>query len=186
MKYKDNVIAVIAIVIMVMILSGEIIYALYIKSVSADRRPDVALLLAQSCAGEAGFGSALTGECAAILWVYRKRAARVKSTIYIVAQQYSAAIKPKIRHRQPWVIGLNRMATCPDRWQRGLPWRNHKKRWLKLLSLADDFVAGRVADPTPTALHYGGRMDTGLSTKQWEQMYTPRWHNLFYQPRRTK
>ncbi|MCP4668191.1 MAG: hypothetical protein GY849_17715 [Deltaproteobacteria bacterium] len=151
---------------------------------AAAKRRDVVLLLAQSCVGEAGFRAHLSGECAAIWSVYRKRAARSGASLYRQTQQYSAAVKPIVGRSHLWVLHLNRAGTKPQHWQRGLPWDNHRRHWLATLRLARLWLSGAVPDPTPTALHYGGRIDRNrLDMKVWKRITTPGFGNWFYERR---
>jgi len=143
---------------------------------------DVGLWLARSCVGEAGFASSETGECASILHVYRKRAKLSGKPIYEVARKYSAALKNREDHPNRWVLGLNREMKKPAGWQPRLSWRVHRPWWEIMLELVDDFLSGKVKDPTPTALHYGGRMDKHrLSTRYWRRLGGLPFLNIFYE-----
>lgn len=147
---------------------------------------DTALLLAQSCAGEAGFDSAETGECDAIMHVYRKRLPHVDvcDSIRCVALRYSAAIKPGVGRR--WVRGLNREGKRPDGWpSERAHWPRYRDRWFALVRRADAFIRGEVFDPLPNAEHYGGAMDRGLNPRQWRwiQNHNMRLRNRFYERR---
>ena len=121
---------------------------------------DSALWLARSCAGEAGWGSVESGECAAILHVYRKRAEMHGKTALWIAKRYSAAIKRGGHHRNRWVRHLNRDGTKPKHWPEGAKWSRYRQRWLDVLAYVERFEAGQIVDPVPGATHYGSPIDT--------------------------
>lgn len=150
----------------------------------ASESGDPARLLAQSCVGESGWDAGVRGECAAQWWVYRNRIkGRSGWTIERMVRKYSAAVKhPKRR----WVVELNRAGTRPKSWPRNLNWPKHRVYWRSILLLADNFMAGHVPNPSPGALHYGGRMDRHrLSPDVWVRMDTPWAVNLFYRQRKS-
>jgi len=146
--------------------------------------PDVGLVLAKSCVGEAGFQSVETGECAAIMHIYRKRAVTGSmESLYRTARKYSAAVKHRDDHPNRWVLGLNRALKKPRGWSGKLSWERHRPFWERALNHADAFLAGKVEDPAPTALHYGGRMDRyRLSPRVWRRMKDLDFLNIFYEP----
>jgi len=137
---------------------------------------DVALWLARSCVGEANFDSAETGECAALLHVYAKRARLARKTIYEAVRKYSAAVKPRKNHPRPWVLQLNRNATQPKRWPKyKKKWLSVEYLWLDVLWLCDDFLKGKVTNPVPEADHYGSRVDEWRAVQQkWRKLKVPR------------
>ena len=148
-------------------------------------KPDVSLWLARSCVGEAGWDSYESRECAAILHVYLKRSRRYNTSLHHMVMRYSAAVKNHTKHTRPWIFGLNRRPTRPKKWPRGLDWARYRDRWVAVLKLVDDFQAGRVADPCPEAMRYGGLMDTPLVNKiYWKKIDTPGYQNIFYKMRR--
>lgn len=67
---------------------------------------DDALWLARSCVGDAGCNAWDTGECAAILHIYKKRAEKTSETVVSMASRYSAAIKRFDGRKNNWVLGL--------------------------------------------------------------------------------
>ena len=139
----------------------------------------LSLLIAQSCVGEAGFRSWESGECAAIAYVYLKRAELSGQDINDVVRQYSAAIKPGIG--KPWVRNLRRDAAQPKGWPTRLCWSQHADDWKSIMRVTDDFVAGVVMDPLPNALHYGGHMDRNrLDPRVWIRIMKPGCRNMFY------
>lgn len=144
----------------------------------------VALLAAQSCVGEAGFGSAYTGECAAIVHVYVKRSKLTGVPLRRVIKKYSAAIKPGIGKK--WVRSLKwRDESRPKGWDKRLRWSRYKSDWLAVCAVAEGVLSGAVKDPAPTALHYGGPMDRfNLNPHVWSRVETPRWGNYFYERKR--
>jgi len=143
---------------------------------------DPALWLARSCVGEAGWRSIETGECAAIGYVYRKRAKRSGSTYLDVLRRYSSAVGPYGRR---WVRSLSRDLRRPHGWPRALKWGEHTERWHNVLAYTDAFERGELNDPTPRALHYGGWLDLHrLDPSQWQRMKLPKFKNFFYMKRR--
>lgn len=137
---------------------------------------DTALWIARSCVGEAGFASAETGECAAIAHIYLKRAPLCRKPVQWVARRYSAAIKST---GKKWVRNLDRSGKRPLGWPKHLNWQGHLPKWAAVVSIADGVVNGRVSDPLPDALHYGGRMDKGIDLRYFEIMKTT-FRNIFY------
>lgn len=142
------------------------------------KRIDLALWLARSCVGEAGWNSVESGECAAIAWVYHKRSYMYPRRDYRRAMvDYSAAI----RIGRPWIRALNRKGDRPPMLETNIHWGAHVKKWQATLDFADTFFKGRIPDPVPEALHYGGRMDRGrLDPRRWIVMDTPDFRNEFY------
>jgi hypothetical protein len=144
---------------------------------------DPALLIAQSCVGEAGFGSAETGECIAIAHIYRKRAALCNHNIEWIARRYSAAIKSG---GHMWVRSLRRDGRRPHGWPQRLDWSRYRGYWWSVLDQVDAFVRGETVDPLPAALHYGGSMDRGLDLQYWRWIPVDRFRNRFYKRRHKK
>ena len=152
-----------------------------------DQHVDVGLWLARSCVGEAGFDSSETGECAAIMHVYKKRAKISGKSIYEIARKYSAAIKPRDDRRNRWVLDLDRAGNKPDYWHPRLSWKHHRIWWELMLEHVDDFLKGRVKDPVPSAMHYGGRMDRyRLPAESWRAIHSLPFRNIFYESRTSK
>jgi hypothetical protein len=150
---------------------------------NASEREDTALWLARSCIGEAGWKAVETGECAAIWWVHRKRAGGQAGELEMTLR-YSNAVKYSTRQ---WVVELNRDGEKPAGWPVGARWKYHLKYWKSTLLLADNFVAGDVPDPLPSAEHYGGEMDTGLSRWMWRRIPTDEsFENRFYARRTSR
>ena len=141
---------------------------------------DVALWLARSCVGEAGFSSGETGECSAILHVYRKRAKLTRFNLYQVVRRYSAAIKKGPHQKRDWVFHLNRKGTKPKNWG-NLKWKVYKPRWIEILNLCDQFLKNEIPDPLPHADHYGGKMDRHRADQwKWFRLKTPGYSNYFW------
>lgn len=159
-------------------------FVLTMSLASASEREDIAVVLAQSCAGEAGWGADARGECNAQWWIYKKRLklpAYEGWTLERMVRKYSAAVKYPQRR---WILELNRDGERPKNWPKGIPWSRYRPRWLSILMLADNFVAGDVPDPSPSALHYGGRMDRHrLCPRSWRRIDTPWAVNFFYERR---
>jgi len=142
---------------------------------------DVALWVARSCVGEAGFDSGESGECAAIAHIYRKRTKVTQFNLYQVTRRYSAAIKKGPHQKRKWVFYLCRDLKKPKYWSKGLHWPNYRDKWASILKLCDDFIAGKVLDPIPHADHYGGRMDRHRAKKwNWYKLDTPDFKNHFW------
>jgi hypothetical protein len=121
----------------------------------------------------------------AIAWVlYRRWKIRCRNKGYIplatFIRQYSAPLR----------VDLPRARTI-----RNLPWgdplpgspyatKNLTKRWSNARKLVTDWQAGRVKDPCPRALHWGGTMDT--PKYNWHPVSCGRTRNIFYTVQRTK
>lgn len=116
---------------------------------------DDALWLARSCIGEAGWNAWETGECAAILHIYKKRSAMTGETPAKLASRYSAAIKSHKGKRNRWVLGLTENAERPHNWPHRLNWQRFRFSWLMTLLVVDMFLHDMTVDPLPRALHYG-------------------------------
>ena len=136
---------------------------------------DTAVWLARSCAGEAGFDSYKTGECGAILHVYRKRADARGVTIVEMAKKYSAAIKKHAMGRK-WVRNLRRDGEQPEHWP-AAKWRYYRHQWVTLLIYVELFLNGMVPDPTPKAIHFGATFDTPPTGAK---RIKTRFRNVFY------
>ena len=167
------IIAIVMLVVLILALTSP-------DNADASSRTETAVLLARSCVGEAGFDSVESGECAAILHIYEKRARLTGETVRENALRYSAALKRRRGHPNPWVLDLRSDLRKPKRWSKQLVWAKHKSRWSEALEYARGFIAGDVEDPLPFALHYGGRMDRHrLNPRVWRPLVTP-YKNIFY------
>jgi hypothetical protein len=176
-KLTDRDFLIIAIVMIVVL-----ILALTAPEAEASSRSKVSteVLLARSCVGEAGFDSVESGECAAILHVYKKRSELLREPVRSVSLRYSAAIKRRRGHPNPWVLHLRSDLAKPKRWSKRLKWSEYSERWEAAVVYARKFLEGGVDDPLPAALHYGGRMDKHrLSPRVWAPLVTP-YKNIFY------
>jgi hypothetical protein len=132
---------------------------------------DTAIWLARSCIGEAGWDSAESGECAAIMHIYRKRAIIRDDTIVSTAKAYSAAIKQRYNRHNPWIMHLSRELTKPAQWPTTASWGQYRERWKLALDLADNFLLGIVEDTCPSAVHYGSRIDRARAINAgWKQV----------------
>lgn len=147
------------------------------------KKPDVALWLARSCVGEAGWDSYESLECPAIMHVYLKLALKTDVPLYRVTRKYSAAIKTRSTRARRWLLHLNREATRPQKWPKNVKWSVCRDRWKIMLKLADLFLTGHVGDPLPEARHYGGKMDKNLNPKHWVKIREPGFRNIFYKIR---
>jgi hypothetical protein len=150
-----------------------------------DTDEHTALWLARSCIGEAGWSSHQTGECAAIMHVYKKRSAIRGTSILATAARYSAAIKPGNHQRNKWVRHLDGLER-PKHWPKGADWNKYKNSWMTTRDHAREFVAGNIPDPLPSAMHYGSRIDRHRAQPNWKLLKTP-YRNLFWSvPTRSK
>jgi hypothetical protein len=119
--------------------------------------------------------------------IYRKRAKLSRKSIYEIAKKYSAAIKQRDDHPNRWVLTLRRDGRKPNHWHPKLSWQHHRIWWELMLEHVDDFLAGKVKDPVPSALHYGGRMDRyRLPAEDWRRISNLPFLNLFYEVRRSR
>jgi hypothetical protein len=147
---------------------------------SAEAPEDVALWLARSCAGEAGWGAHETGECLAIWHIYKKRSRINGKGLLWTAQKYSAAIKPRPERENRWVLHLNREGTRPKHWPRAADWTQFREDWGFILVEADAFLRGERADPLPAAHHYGSIIDRHRAERQgWKYIRTT-YRNQFW------
>lgn len=120
---------------------------------------ETVLWLARSCTGEAGWRSYRTGECAAILHVYRKRSKLTGETTVELARRYSAAIKQHDGKRNKWALTLRVDGGKPERWPNHLNWDRYRGHWVAMLIYVDFFLREMVPDPLPRAMHYGCKFD---------------------------
>jgi hypothetical protein len=159
------------------------IIILIMPAIASTKKHDVALWLARSCVGEAGWEAYETNECAAIMHVYLKRADIYRQPLYRIVRKYSSAVKNHIKHDRQWIFQLNRKGKRPKQWPKNLSWKKRQPQWKKILHMADLFRDGRIEDPLPSALHYGGKMDTNLNPKHWTQIKKTGFKNMFYKIR---
>jgi hypothetical protein len=141
---------------------------------------DVALWLARSCVGEAGWDSYSTGECAALMHVYLKRSRIGNLTLLEATRKYSGATKKRRNHPRKWLFGLDRSDSEPEGWPQHLSWSQYSDQWLNMVDHADAFLDGLVADPMPEADHYGSIYDHHRAVRMgWWEMKTD-FRNRFY------
>lgn len=151
------------------------------RCATAQDTPDVALWLARSCVGESGWDTHKTGECSAIIHVYKKRSQITGWLIYKVARKYSAAIKARQGRPNPWVMYLDRLGTKPKKWPSQAKWDTHRAHWLEILAWVDTFMANPTPDPLPNADHYGGSVDAHRARRMgWWKLDTPQFKNKFW------
>lgn len=105
------------------------------------------LWAARACYVEASFREA---DCAALLWVTRKRAARAARPWLQMIRQYSAvdADTPHAVESRGFSWG-----EVPNK---SVPWN---RNWAKLRDLVVAVASGERRDPCPRAWHWGGTMD---------------------------
>lgn len=119
-----------------------------------------ALFLARSCVAEAGFSSAVTGECGAIAYVYARRFHQMRRAGRYMAfgrvvWHYSAPLR---LNRRPWVSDLRdeeRPRGMPRMW----PWENLLPKWLGMKRFVQQWARGEVENPCPGANHFGSVQD---------------------------
>lgn len=170
---------VIVLLIITLLISASLIVGF---EACAQEQPDVALWLARSCVGEAGWNTAESGECVAIAHIYLKRVRINRKSYYWNLRRYSAAVRKG--HGKIWVMALRRDGKRPSGFRK-LEWSRHRSYWLKTLLVADQFIAGETEDPLPTALHYGGYVDRHrLNPKAWRRIPVEAFRNRFYERRR--
>lgn len=144
-------------------------------------KPDVGLWLARSCVGEAGFNSVHSGECAAILNIYLKRTKAINFSMYKVVRKYSAAVKNHTKHNRRWIFHMNRDLKKPQHWNDvSQRWSVVRSRWMEMLWLCDDFLAGKVPDPLPDADHYGDRSDADRARRAGWYRLKSDYKNIFW------
>ena len=157
------------------------------RGAQAPAEKDVALWLARSCVGEAGWKAHGTGECAAIFHVYKKRSEISGLSLYKVMRKYSAATKPRPGRKNQWVLHLNRAGEKPKHWPAGAKWQVYQSDWGFALVEAERFLRGDTADPLPDALHYGCIYDRWRARLHgWKELETPNFRNDFYTVRRRR
>lgn len=126
---------------------------------------DVKLWLARSVLGEAGWRR--FDEYSAIAFVYAERAEQSASHDFLdMVRTYSAAVKPGNHHRNPWLFELGLHGERPRSWpfdpetKSGPLWSGlHREAWIETLAWADEWQAGKRANPCPGANHFGGWID---------------------------
>jgi hypothetical protein len=144
---------------------------------------DDTIWLARSCVGEAGWSSHKTGECSAILHVYKKISDRTGVPLIDVARKYSSAIKWYPGKPNKWVIHLNGPGKKPRKWPANLKWSKYKKSWLSTVEHVKMFLSGKVEDPLPNADHYGCGLEHWRAEREgWTELKT-NFRNRFYSVR---
>lgn len=179
-----------------------IVIILFFTSTTYAQVPDeqwddnVRLWTARSVLGEVGWDR--PGEFAAVLWVYANRASNSKRyTFYQMVKQYSAAVKPGNRHRNPWLFNLSADKTYPRGWPMkngvGPQWSGlHDESWIRTLSFVDEWQSGKVTNPCPRANHFGGSIDRHRAEiSRWarakcDESGHKRFRNYFYDSTRLR
>lgn len=130
--------------------------------------------LAQAMVGEADWH---TPDHVALAWVlakrwdlYRRNRKPIEFSAYI--RMYSAPLKTRSRRA---------------RWVQSLPWAplpnlRYRQRWERVRTTVRKWGAGRLSDPCPRALHWGGTMDQPQG--HWFPVNCGRTRNIFYGIRR--
>lgn len=145
------------------------------------------ILLAASCIGEAGWDAHETGECAAIIYVYKTRADLYGVSVRSMVSKYSSPLKTRTK---PWLMHLNKEGTCPKHFPKNLSWKKYKKDWLDTLTVAEQALHSQTRNPTPGAEHFGMHSDkkflgtsSSLGKSIWVRINTPGLKNHFYRRR---
>lgn len=117
--------------------------------------------MARVCVAEAGFDADRTGDCAAIVHLLLRRAARLGWRPMVMVRRYASAHFDAGRtDPRAWIVGLNLEGTQPPRWPSSVPWRVYRPQWLGLLEHVRAVMRGEVADPCGgQSDHWGGAMD---------------------------
>ncbi len=117
------------------------------------------LWLARSQVGEAGWLS--RDEHVAIAYTYarrwRTRKAQVPGITYL---DMIFAQSRALDGDRPWILELNEDGTQPPSWPAKLSWEKHRKWWMAVLSRTKQWAEGKLADPCPGTVAFGGKMDT--------------------------
>jgi hypothetical protein len=103
------------------------------------------------------------GECtwhlkcvAAVTYVFLKRSELPDLSAYTLSDvtvRYSAALRARTK-RARWVQTLPRPVVNPYG-----PWEKWTGKWAKVRNVVDGVLLGRIPDPFPEALYFGGPMD---------------------------
>ena len=156
----------------------------YVNEADASEKDDVALWLARSCVGEAGWGSHQTGECAALMHIYLKRSAKGQLTLLDACRKYSGATKRRRNHPRKWLFELDRSDRKPDSFPSNMNWVVYRDDWLATLDIAEAFLDGEINDPTQEAEHYGSIYDHHSAARAgWWEIKT-NFRNRFYSVRK--
>lgn len=143
------------------------------------------LALARSCVGEAGWGAAESGECAALAYLYARRWRQARRrypamTFERLIVAYSAPLSdPTPSRRAIWVRAM------PGSLRGSLG--RFRGAWARTLAMVDKWAAGGVQrDPCPGSMHFGGDMDRpppGWLIAECRPAKGRRIRNRFYRPR---
>jgi len=112
-------------------------------------------LLAAAVVGEGGWTSGVDHD--AIPWLLYRRWQQIGSGSFDdVIQQYCRALDGG----RPWLLELDAAGTQPPSWPVDrASWHRHQPLWLKIRARIGAWAAGKVRNPCPTAVHFGGAMD---------------------------
>jgi hypothetical protein len=74
---------------------------------------------------------------------------------------YCRALRPRRARydRQRWVRSLQFNSREPHQWPERATWSNYVARWDEIRQRVELFATGDLADPCPSAIHWGGEMD---------------------------
>jgi hypothetical protein len=114
---------------------------------------DTQTLLAQAVVGEAGWKPAVDHDV--IPWLLYARWRHIGGGFDAVIHQYCKALSGS----RPWLLELDAEGTQPANWPTKASWAHHKPKWLKIRARIGDWAHGKVANPCPRAVHFGGAMD---------------------------
>lgn len=144
--------------------------------------PEARLWLARSVLGEVGWRR--PEEYSAVAWVYATRARNSKRYTFIqMVRTYSAAVKNRTNHRNPWLYELGPSMMRPPSWPEGPRWEGlHAVAWSEVLVWANEWAAGKRPNPCPGANHFGGIVDHYRAVaKRWTRVKcTSKMRNRFY------
>jgi hypothetical protein len=119
--------------------------------------------VARVCVAEAGW-DLRTGDCAAIAWLLRRRAARLGVSVDVLVRRYSTRHFDEERtDARRWIVGLTLAATvdgspAPEGWPRSLEWPPYRRALGAAHNHVRGVLVGDIGDPCRgEAAHWGAR-----------------------------
>jgi len=111
-------------------------------------------LLAAAVLGESGWNRVTDHD--ALPWLLHRRWQQVGGSFEDLIRTYCKALSGKRR----WLLELNQAGDAPASWPRNAAsWERHRKLWFRIRDRIGAWARGRVPDPCPGAVHFGGPMD---------------------------
>ena len=80
-------------------------------------------------------------------------------SLYVSVLRQRSGVYVVTTPRAQWIRGLQLDGSRPEAWPASQSWTAYRDRWLAVIATARAAIAGTLADPCPSAEHWGSHQD---------------------------